>query len=127
MSPMIRARYPDNWEDFSRKIRFGRAGSRCECTGECGLHRTTPGPRRCSEVHETKAKWANGIVLLTVAHLNADGGPCQCDPFCANPDHVKAMCQRCHIRYDHPRHMENASKTRDKKRGQLRLPLREGK
>lgn len=123
--PMIRSRYPANWEQFSREIRFGRAGGRCECTGECGLHRTTPGPRRCVEVDGSKAHWANGKVILTVAHLNAAGGPCQCDPHCADPEHVKAMCQRCHLRYDGPRHQDNASKNRDKKRGQLRLPLQE--
>lgn len=42
--------------------------------------------------------------MLTVAHLNATGGVCDCDPLCIVPSHVKAMCQRCHLRYDMPRH-----------------------
>lgn len=119
--PMDRARYPENWESFSAEIRFTRAGSRCECEGECGLHRTHPGPRRCSEVHGQKAKWAKGKVVLTVAHLNNDRGPCSCEPRCARADHVKAMCQRCHIRYDVKRHMLNASETKLRKRGQQTL------
>ena len=32
------------------------------------------------------AKWAKGRVVLTTAHL------CKCDPPCAIPEHVKAMC-----------------------------------
>ena len=29
-------RYPRNWAEISKAIRFGRAHGRCECTGECG-------------------------------------------------------------------------------------------
>ena len=61
--------------------------------------------------------------VLTVAHLNAKGGPCACEPRCADPAHVKAMCQGCHLIYDLERHQIHASENRDKKRGQLRLPL----
>lgn len=125
MSPMNRANYPADWEKFSREIRFGRANGRCECEGECGLHRTTPGPRRCVEVDGAEARWAKGKVILTVAHLNAAGGPCQCEPRCVYPEHVKAMCQRCHLRYDGPRHQLNASQTRDRKRNQLFFPFRD--
>lgn len=118
---MDRKNYPRNWEAFSRVIRFERAKGRCECKGECGLHQTNPGPRRCVEEHGHPAKWAKGKVILTVAHLNAKGGPCDCEKPCDYVNHVKAMCQRCHIRYDQGRHMLNASETRLKKRGQLGL------
>lgn len=119
--PMDRKKYPKNWEAFSEEIRFVRAAGRCECTGECGLHKTHPGPRRCVEIHGEPAKWAKGKVVLTVAHLNNDGGPCRCEPRCALAEHVKAMCQRCHIRYDVKRHMLNASQTRMLKAGQRAL------
>ena len=102
--------YPPNWESFSAYIRFGRAAGRCECEGECGLHKTTPGPRRCSERHGHAAKWARGKIILTVAHL------CTCDPLCAFDDHVKAMCQRCHLRVDSDLHVRNSKK---KRRGRL--------
>lgn len=113
--------YPDDWRDVSDQIRFGRAGGQCECEGECGLHRTNPGPRRCTERHGEPAKWAKGNVVLTVAHLNADGGVCECDPKCGNPEHLKAMCQRCHLRYDHPRHVRNARRTRHKRKAHREL------
>jgi hypothetical protein len=75
--------------------------------GECGLHGRSlfhAHPRRCMEQEGKPAKWAKGKIVLTVAHLNAAGGPCSCAPLCSNADHVKAMCQRCHLRYDADRH-----------------------
>lgn len=113
--------YPKNWKAISKEIRFVRAKGRCECSGECGLHKTTPGPRRCVEVHGQLAKWAKGKVILTVAHLDAEGGVCRHKKPCAVRKHLKAMCQRCHLRYDHPRHMANSRATREAKSPQLKL------
>ena len=112
--PVDYRKYPADWKAISRSIR-DRSGGRCECMGECGLHRDHPGPRRCVEVNGGPAKWAKGKVVLTVAHLNADGGVCDCAEHCGNPAHLKAMCQRCHIRYDLPRHIKNAKATRQRK------------
>ena len=97
--------YPGHWKTLSHKIRHGRAQGRCECMGECGLHRTHPGPRRCEEVNQTPAKWAKGTVVLTVAHL------CQ-DSTCEDETHLKAMCNRCHLRYDVKQHQQNSYRTR---------------
>ena len=99
-------RYPKDWKLISESIRR-RSGGRCECEGECGLHRTHPGPRRCEELHNMPAKWAKGKVILTVAHL--DHQPENCDR-----KNLKAMCQRCPLRYDHDHHMKNAYETRRK-------------
>lgn len=112
-------RYPANWKEISRRIRFERAGGRCECEGECGLHRTglgsgRPGPRRCVERDGQPALWAKGIVRLTVAHL------CH-DESCADETHMKAMCNRCHLRYDVPLHVAHSRETRDAKNPQKRL------
>lgn len=104
--------YPPEWKAFSQAIRTERAQGRCECAGECGLHRTHPGPRRCEERDRQPAIWAKGTVMLTVAHLNAADGPCRCDPLCTDPDHVKAMCNRCHLRYDVALHQRHAFHTR---------------
>ena len=106
IKPENKARYPKDWKTISAAIRE-RAGGRCECEGECGLHRTTPGPRRCIERHGEPAKWAKGKVILTVAHLNHTPEDCA-------PSNLKAMCQRCHLRYDHEHHMQNAAATRRK-------------
>lgn len=73
--------------------------------GECGLHRTNPGPRRCIEKNGHPAKWARGKVVLTTAHL------CH-DTKCDDMTHLRHTCQRCHLRYDLKHHMKNARKTR---------------
>jgi hypothetical protein len=97
--------YPAAWKSISQRIRVHRAHGRCECEGECGLHRTHPGPRRCEEIHGQPAKWAKGTVVLTTAHL------CQ-DSECGDETHLRAMCQRCHLRYDVKQHQQNAYRTR---------------
>jgi len=91
-------RYGPDWRDFSALIRFIRAHYQCECTGQCGLHQPNPKTRRCIERHHQPARWAKGLIRLTVAHI------CQCEPPCQNPAHVLAMCQRCHLRIDRPLH-----------------------
>ena len=109
-----RVRYPADWRAISARIR-ARAGGRCECQGECGLH-STKGPRRCEERHGELAKWARGNVVLTVAHLG-DPSPENCAD-----DNLKAMCQRCHLRYDRPQHQQNAARTRRAKKQNHELP-----
>lgn len=96
--PIDYSKYPKNWREFSDTIRFFRALGQCECTGQCGLHQPNPATRRCTERHHRKAKYAKGIVRLTVAHL------CQCDPPCTITSHVIAACQRCHLRIDRWKH-----------------------
>jgi hypothetical protein len=98
--------YSRYWSLFSRYIRYVRAQGRCECEGECGLHRTHPGPRRCVEVDHQPAVWAKGRVVLTVAHL------CTCEPPCTLITHVKALCNRCHLLADGPLHQRHAAETR---------------
>lgn len=109
-----RGRYPKNWKRIVSEI-AARAGGRCECMGECGLHRTHPGPRRCEERNGQAAKWARGRVVLTTAHL------CW-NPRCARRAHLRHLCNRCHLRVDQPLHALNARRTRLRKSGQLELP-----
>lgn len=75
-------------------------------------------PLRCVVCRAVRVR---GNVVLTVAHLNADGDVCSCDPRCSNPAHLKAMCARCHLRYDHDRHVRNARRTRFKRRAHREL------
>ena len=111
--PSERARYPRDWRAISLRIR-ARAGNRCECEGECGLHTTSPGARRCVEVNGTKAVFAKGNVVLTVAHL--DHRPENC-----GDENLKAMCQRCHLRYDADHHRETGAATRAARSPQARM------
>src|SRR5215831_13272060 len=101
--------YPTTWKEFSHFIRYERAQGQCECTGGpglCGLHCTHPGPRRCIERDRQPAIWANGLVVLTVAHI------CQCDPLCNEPSHVLACCNKCHLLIDLPLHLRHAAESR---------------
>lgn len=105
--PVDYSKYPKDWRAISKRIRE-RSGGQCECEGECGLHRTNPGPRRCQERNGQPAQWARGKVVLTVAHLNHEPMDCR-------DENLKALCQRCHLRYDADHHRRNAAATRRRK------------
>ena len=111
--PSERARYPKDWRAISLAIRE-RAGQRCECEGECGLHRTNPGPRRCIEINGAIGVHTRGKIVLTVAHLDHT-------PENVDPSNLKAMCQRCHLRYDAAHHAKNSAATRRAKAAQRPL------
>lgn len=78
IKPENKGRYPKDWKEISRRIRFQRAGNRCEI---CGAENYKPHP-------VTKSK-----VVLTVMHL--DHTPENCAD-----ENLRASCQRCHNRYD---------------------------
>ena len=114
--PENRARYPKDWDAISRAVR-DRAGNRCEwCGVENGklggrtgdgtwfdaqplgddglrLKWPRPGDNAYCGTHEHGFVLRIVRIILTVAHL--DHTPENCDP--AN---LKALCQRCHNRYD---------------------------
>lgn len=112
--PIDYSKYPDDWKVISKFVRIDRAKNQCECIGECGLHKDHLGTRRCSEINGQQAKYALGKIVLTTAHL------CH-DTHCRDLRHLRAMCQRCHLRYDADLHREHAKKTREMKSGQMRL------
>lgn len=89
--PENKARYPKDWPSISRRIRTMRAQNRCECVGECGDDHHG----RCTALNANPHPITKSHVVLTVAHL--DHQPENCDD-----DNLKAMCQRCHNKYDAP-------------------------
>ena len=91
--PMDRSKYPDNWEEISHYVRFVRAKGRCEV---CGAEHGKPHPITGSKV------------VLTTAHLNHDTTDNRLN-------NLKAMCQRCHLRYDAREHARHAAQTRYRK------------
>lgn len=110
--PENQARYPKDWTQISLRIRFERAEGQCECFGECGVdHLMENGPlvdERCAARHNEDHHVTGSNVVLTVAHL--DHTPENCDD-----ENLKAMCQRCHLRYDADHHRLNSEATRRKK------------
>jgi hypothetical protein len=105
-----KARYPKDWKAISQRIK-DRAQGRCECVEECGLHPWG----RCVERDRHKAFFAKGKIIFTVAHLDHQPENCA-------DENLKAMCQRCHLRYDRHHHAETARETRARKSGQILFP-----
>jgi hypothetical protein len=106
--PENRDRYPKNWPELSRELRFGRADGRCECTGQCGhryRHRDHSPEGRCTALHGDPNPATGAKVILTVAHL--DHTPENCDP-----SNLVAMCNGCHLRYDTDHHAQTAARTK---------------
>jgi len=111
ISPANAKRYPPRkqWQEISNRIRFVRAGGRCECEGECGKH---PKGERCEGRHGHLNPRTGGRICLTVAHLDHT-------PEHNDDDNLKAMCNACHLAYDADHHAENARRTREEKRRKI--------
>lgn len=102
--PSERERYPANWREISARIKK-RAGNRCE---------GVPGQPACGAQQGQRHPITQAIVVLTVAHL--DHQPEHCED-----ENLRALCQRCHNRYDQKHRQRNASATRrtKKRNGEL--------
>lgn len=108
--PFDRSQYPDDWDEISQRIRFGRAGGRCE---------GSPRYPTCRAQHGRPHPRTHSIVVLTVAHLDHDVAN-------NDPANLRAMCQRCHLTHDTEQHRRNAARTRRQRaieNGQLELQL----
>jgi hypothetical protein len=110
--PENRARYPKDWKEISARIRFERAAGRCECTGECGIDHDG----RCDARHAARHPVTDSVVVLTVAHLDHEPENCV-------DDNLKAMCQRCHNRYDMPMRRAGIAKRKREALAMQELPL----
>lgn len=85
---------------------------------------------RCDAMNYTPHPITMSTVILTVAHLgirkqNGDPGD-KHDKMDVRRRNLKAMCQRCHLIFDLPEHMENARRTRKNKllkAGQLEMKI----
>lgn len=88
-----RARYPKDWPAISLRVRE-RAGWQCEWC-----------PARQGEPHPI----TGSRVVLTVAHLDHQPEHCA-------DENLRALCQRCHLRYDAEHHRRNSHATRMKRK-----------
>lgn len=122
IKPENKARYPKDWKSISKRVR-DRAGNKCEqCAAPNGemIVRDNDGTYMLEggEVFDDQTgEWlglARGSeynadrmvrIVLTVAHL--DHTPENCAD-----DNLKALCQKCHLAYDHDHHKANSARTR---------------
>lgn len=109
--PENRARYPKDWKAISHRIRFDRAGGRCECTGQCGIDHDG----RCEAKHNEPHPTTGSKVVLTTMHMDHT-------PENNSDDNLMAGCQQCHNRYDAP--MRRAGIKERTYANQMDLPLR---
>lgn len=127
--PENRKRYPANWLDIRARILY-RAQNRCE---QCGVFNHSWGWREADGTFKDvrkgplldagyccrppfdlamhDEKWNVRTVriieiVLTIAHL--DHTPENCDE-----SNLKALCQRCHLRYDRRHHAETRTGQRE--------------
>ena len=81
IKPENKSRYPKNWKQIRERI-LQRSDNRCEfCGVENHTYRYNPKTGK------------DAYIVLTIAHL--DHTPENC-----SDDNLRALCQRCHNRYD---------------------------
>jgi len=128
IKPENKARYPKNWGEIRASI-LARAKNCCEQCGAKNRTRIARGDGIHADTYQTvdaevfcsdSGKYLGRVrmsdyhvkkmvdIVLTIAHL--DHIPENCDP-----SNLKALCQRCHLKYDAKLHSENARITRRSK------------
>jgi hypothetical protein len=104
--PVDYGKYPKDWKAISKAIRE-RSGRPLRVRWRV---RATPDDTRAATLR--RASWRACEVGQGEGcpdRRAPDHTPEDC-----RPENLKAMCQRCHLRYDHDHHMKNASATRRK-------------
>lgn len=131
--PMNKALYPANWPEITAELKEA-VGQQCE---DCGLinhtwiYRNKLKPARfvyCEptgnildesveeEFYRNRTEYPTRPheVILTTAHLDHN-------PANNERSNLRVLCQRCHLVYDLPHHMENARNTRIRKKRAAKL------
>ena len=114
--PELRSLYPAHWCELSRRVRFERAGGKCQGCGRPHLTRLRclPDGRWFDAAAATwrdrrgrAARWPDLVeatrlrttrVVLAAAHLDSD-------PTNNRLRNLRALCQRCHMLHDRPYHL----------------------
>ncbi len=108
ISPERMALYPGGsirspeWKAF-RALLLDRAGNQCE---------GTPQHPECRAANGEPHPDTGGKVVLTIAHMDHDETH-------ADPERCRALCQRCHNKWDAAHRRANAALTRRRKSPQL--------
>lgn len=134
--PIDYSEYPSNWLTEIRPRILQRAHNCCEWCGAPNyaiiirdLHSQSWRLISSTEHEWLKSKVRSGYthlqaikklgftkIILTIAHLNHDKENHQ-----VQDDELKAACQRCHLKYDHARHIENRKYGRNRNKTQVKL------
>lgn len=121
--PMDRSKYPKDWPQISRRIRFERAQGRCEW---CDVPNYALRDNESLIWVEASDVDQHGepsfdleaatMIILTVAHLGVDkpdGTPGdKRDTMDCREDNLAALCQRCHLNFDRADHVQNRMRNR---------------
>lgn len=102
--PIDYKEYPYNWNEIRERILL-RAKNCCEF---CGIANYTI-KHKLNSCKITK-------VVLTIAHLDHDKFNHD-----VKDDRLAALCQKCHLAYDLPRHINNRKYGRNYRNGQGEL------
>ena len=106
--PINYKEYPPDWKETRKRI-LSRAGDCCE---QCGVKNHSYVVRG---INKHGAKMITRIVL-TIAHLDHDH-----ENHGVTYDRLKALCQKCHLQLDMPRHVENRKYGRNFRKNQQKL------
>lgn len=115
--------YPKDWKEIRKRILL-RADNKCEFCGAPNhelIWRDKMGKWQLApEGHEADAMALDGFkftkIVLTIAHLDHDKHNHE-----ITDDRLKALCQKCHLGYDLPRHVENRKYGRNFRKNQTTL------
>ena len=123
--PINYKEYPKDWKIIRYRI-LERANHKCEFCGVPNhvlIHRTGKGINDWvfwPEGMESEAWDIDGLkctkIILTIAHLDHDKTNHE-----VSDERLKALCQKCHLQYDMPRHVANRKRNRQLKMNQISL------
>jgi len=122
--PMDKRHYPKDWLSLRAQV-LTRAKNCCECKGECGAthegdHCAAPDHALIQRSKADLAQWVPAYagsdtkkhnrpvkVVLTTAHI------CQ-TAACNDLEHLRALCQCCHLRLDARQHAETRAAKKER-------------
>lgn len=101
--PINYKEYPENWKFISMNI-IKDAGSKCElcyAPNGCYVNRSKYGVYPWELAHQDGGKEIK--IILTVHHINGNKND-------SRRQNLIALCQKCHLRLDLMKHMDNRKK-----------------
>jgi len=115
---MDRSLYPPNWEEISAALKeqVGQVCEQCGIPNEIYIYRNKFNPAKWLNAddeqdyyemlnHRTEYPRNPHLVVLTTAHLDHD-------PSNNERSNLRVLCQRCHLVYDLPHHIESRKANR---------------